>query len=229
VSIVASASQTILQYCHSQNTNYLNEKWVCTCLWIYGKSIPNFPDTFVDRKLYVIISKFTTDSMRNVYNSLVGKPKEKIPLGWLGTDRKVIFKWVLKSVDWIGLAQDTDKRRALVNTVTNLRDPKKTGNFSTRWTTISFSKRLCYTKLVTSIALVQTGLSKCCFLDFFTSVQPEKSRLPWKVRRYSIKEFPVFYGTRQSRSSSCSLKPATGPYSESLSAYLYFPFLKDTF
>jgi hypothetical protein len=32
-------------------------------------------------------------------------------------------------MDWIGLAQDRDKRLALVNAVTNLRVPQNAGNF----------------------------------------------------------------------------------------------------
>jgi hypothetical protein len=37
-------------------------------------------------------------------------------------------------VDWIDLAQDTDKWRAVANTVMNLSHP---GNFLTRWGTVS--------------------------------------------------------------------------------------------
>jgi hypothetical protein len=45
-----------------------------------------------------------------------------------GVDGKIILKWVFRKwygvgVDWIGLVQDRDKERALVNAVMNLRDP----------------------------------------------------------------------------------------------------------
>jgi len=39
---------------------------------------------------------------------------------------------VWEGVEWIHLAQDRDQWRAVVNTVMNLRVPKKAGNFLTR-------------------------------------------------------------------------------------------------
>jgi hypothetical protein len=45
----------------------------------------------------------------------------------LGVDGKVILKWVFKKwdrgMDWIELAQDTDRWWAVVNAVMNLRVP----------------------------------------------------------------------------------------------------------
>jgi hypothetical protein len=63
---------------------------------------------------------------RNVYGVLMGKPEGKRLLGrprhiWedgIRMDLREIAWW---SVDWIQLAQDRDWRRALVNTVINLR------------------------------------------------------------------------------------------------------------
>jgi hypothetical protein len=65
---------------------------------------------------------------RNPYRLLMGKPEGRRPLErprrrWLdniGMDF-VEVGWV--DVDWIGLAQDRDRWRALVNSVLNLRVP----------------------------------------------------------------------------------------------------------
>jgi hypothetical protein len=60
---------------------------------------------------------------RNVYRLLVGKPEGKRPL------RRPRHRWMdlgevgLGDVDWIGLAQDRNSWRALVNSVLNLRVP----------------------------------------------------------------------------------------------------------
>jgi hypothetical protein len=65
---------------------------------------------------------------RNAYRLLVGKPERKRPLGrprrrWLDNIRMDLVKVRWGDVDWIGLAQDKDKWRALVNSVLNLRVP----------------------------------------------------------------------------------------------------------
>jgi hypothetical protein len=58
----------------------------------------------------------------------VGKPEGKIPLG-RPTHRRVdniktdLGKICFGGMDWIGLAQDRDKWRALVNSVMNFRAP----------------------------------------------------------------------------------------------------------
>jgi hypothetical protein len=63
---------------------------------------------------------------RNVYKVLMGKPEGKTPLGrprrrWEDGIRMDLLEDWLGSVDWIQLAQDRDRWRALVNTVMNLR------------------------------------------------------------------------------------------------------------
>jgi hypothetical protein len=57
-----------------------------------------------------------------------GKPQGKIPLGrprrrWMDNIKMDLGEVGWGDVDWIGLAQDRDKWRALVNAVMNLRVP----------------------------------------------------------------------------------------------------------
>jgi hypothetical protein len=65
---------------------------------------------------------------RNAYRLLVGKPEGKRPLG----RPRDVGGWIILGylgevgwgyVDWIGLAQDRNRWRALVNSVLNLRVP----------------------------------------------------------------------------------------------------------
>jgi hypothetical protein len=65
---------------------------------------------------------------RNSYRLLVGKPKGKRPLGrprrrWVDNIKIDLRGIGWDDVDWIDLAQDRDKWRALVKTVMNLRVP----------------------------------------------------------------------------------------------------------
>jgi hypothetical protein len=63
---------------------------------------------------------------RNAYRILVGKPEGRRPLGkprciLVGNIEMVLGEIGWGGEDWIGLAQDMDKRRAIVNAVMNLR------------------------------------------------------------------------------------------------------------
>jgi hypothetical protein len=63
-----------------------------------------------------------------VYRLLEGKPGGKRPLErtrrrWVDGIKMDLGEIGLSVVDWIGLAQDTYRWRALVNTVMNLRVP----------------------------------------------------------------------------------------------------------
>ena len=73
---------------------------------------------------------------RGVYRVLVGKPEGKRPMGRPRLRWKDNIKMDLQEVggacgDWMDLAQDRDRWRALVSTVMNLRVPKNAGNFLT--------------------------------------------------------------------------------------------------
>ena len=64
---------------------------------------------------------------RGAYRVLVGKPDGWNHLEDLGTDGRIILKWILGQwhggMDWIDLAQDRGRWRALVNALMNLRVP----------------------------------------------------------------------------------------------------------
>jgi len=65
---------------------------------------------------------------RGVYRVLVGKPKRKRPLGrprrrWVDNIRMDLQEVGCEYMDWIGLAQDTDRWRTFVSVVMNHRVP----------------------------------------------------------------------------------------------------------
>jgi hypothetical protein len=65
---------------------------------------------------------------RNMYRLLAGKPERKRPLRrprrrWVDNIRMDLGEVGCGDVDWIGLAQDRNRRRALVNSVLNLGVP----------------------------------------------------------------------------------------------------------
>jgi hypothetical protein len=70
----------------------------------------------------------TNGEKRNAYRLLVGKPEGKRLLGrarrrWVNNIRMDLGEMGWGDVDWIGLAQDRKRWRALANSVTNLRVP----------------------------------------------------------------------------------------------------------
>ena len=83
---------------------------------------------------------------RGVHRVLVGKPEGKRPLGRPRRRWKDNIKMDLQEVggdceDWMELAQDRDRWRALVSTVMNLRVPKIRGISRLAAETVSFSRR----------------------------------------------------------------------------------------
>jgi hypothetical protein len=69
---------------------------------------------------------------RNAYRLLVGKSDGKKPLGrprhrWMDNIRMDFGEVGWGDVDWIGLAKDRNRWRALGNSVLNLRVPRNSG------------------------------------------------------------------------------------------------------
>jgi hypothetical protein len=65
---------------------------------------------------------------RGAYRILVGTPKGRNHLEDPGVDGRIILKWIFKKwawggMDWIDMAQDRDRWRAVVSAVMNLRVP----------------------------------------------------------------------------------------------------------
>jgi hypothetical protein len=81
---------------------------------------------------------------RNAYRLLVGKPEGNRSLGrprrrWVDNIRMDIWEVGWGDVDWIGLAQDRNRWRALVNSVLNLSVPWNAGNVSSGLTSSGLS------------------------------------------------------------------------------------------
>jgi hypothetical protein len=75
-------------------------------------------------EIYIVIGR----EERNACRSLMGKPEGKRPLGrprrrWVDDIRMDLGEMGWGDVDWIGLAKDRNRWRAVVNSVLNLRVP----------------------------------------------------------------------------------------------------------
>jgi hypothetical protein len=85
---------------------------------------------------------------RSLHRVLVGKPEGKRPLGrpkfrWEDNIKMDLQEAGCGGMDWIELAQDKDRWRALVNAVMNLRLPQNARNFLTSRKPITSQEGLC--------------------------------------------------------------------------------------
>jgi hypothetical protein len=91
----------------------------------------------------MIKSRRMMGDKRNAYGILVGKPERKRPLGRPRCRRVDNIKTDLREIGWdcIDLAEERDKRRAVVNMKIKLRVPQNVEKFLSKCTTGSFSRR----------------------------------------------------------------------------------------
>jgi hypothetical protein len=83
------------------------------------------------------------EEVRGAYRVLVGKPEGKRPLRkprcrWEDNIKMNVQEGGCGGLDWIGLDQGTDRWRAIVNEVMNLRVPEIVANFLTSCKPVSF-------------------------------------------------------------------------------------------
>ena len=81
-----------------------------------------------DHTLSLSVNLSNYQLMRGVYSVLVGKPEGRRPLGrprrgWEDNIRMDLREVGCGCVDWVELAQDRDRWRALVSAVMNFRAP----------------------------------------------------------------------------------------------------------
>jgi hypothetical protein len=81
---------------------------------------------------------------QNAYRLLVGKPEGKRPLRrprhkWVDNIRMDFREVGWGDMDWIGLAQDRNRWRALVNSILNFRVPRNAGKLSSGLTSSGLS------------------------------------------------------------------------------------------
>jgi hypothetical protein len=84
------------------------------------------------------------EEKRNAYRLLVGKPERKRPLRrprrrWVDNIKRDLREVGWCDVDWIGLAKDRNRWRALVNLVLNLRVSRNSGKLSSDLTSSGLS------------------------------------------------------------------------------------------
>ena len=121
----------LFQYHYLHN---IKRRSICVVFYFHNEELndlycsPNIVRVIKSRRMRWAghVSRMGEES--GAYRVLVGKPEGKRPLGrprrrWVDNIRMDLQEVECGYVDWIGLAQDRDRWRTLVNAVMNLRVP----------------------------------------------------------------------------------------------------------
>jgi hypothetical protein len=128
---------------------------------------------------------------RNAYRLLVGKQEGKRPLGrprrrWVDNIRMDLGVVGWGDVDWIGLAHDRSRRRALVNSVLNLRVPWNARKLSSGLTSSDLLSVFSSIELVTKSIKVPGNKNR--FLHFSHNIGLPFSKWCCSILTTEVKE-----------------------------------------
>jgi hypothetical protein len=119
---------------------------------------------------------------RGVFRILVEKHEGKRQFWRHRQEGKIILKWTFKNwvggMNWIDMAQDRVRWRAVGNAVMNLCSPQNMGNFVTIWGPLGFSRRtLPYGVLYVCRQTVNVAFGASFYILPFDGVNTELERM----------------------------------------------------
>jgi hypothetical protein len=118
---------------------------------------------------------------RDTYRVLLGRPGGRRSLGrpkhiWEDNFRMEEVDW--RGMNWIDVAQDWDRWRALVNAVVSLRVARNAGNFLTSWVRCRFSWRIMIYGVSSWLYLITSSFRSRKFI-FFPNDFPKNIPIRW--------------------------------------------------
>ena len=121
-----------------------------------------------------------------VYRVLLGKPEGRRPLErprrrWVDNIRMDLQEVWCGYMDWIGLAQDRDRWRALVSAVMNLRVPWNAGNMLTSCKLVCFSRRTLHHGVSTITEDCPVAHSVECIELLCVRVETARTNRSWRL------------------------------------------------